>query len=81
MPRHASGNLAAVANRSEGAALSPPTASGLSWHAQPIERVLRALATTNSGLTASEAALRLDRFGANTARSRRSASPRSIGRW
>jgi P-type Ca2+ transporter type 2C len=68
MPRHASGNMAAVADRSEDAAPSPPAASGLSWHAQPIERVLRKLATTNSGLTAGEAALRLDCFGPNELR-------------
>jgi P-type Ca2+ transporter type 2C len=68
MLRHASGNMAAVADRSDGAAPSPRAASGLTWHVQPIERVLRALATTNSGLTASEAALRRDRFGPNELR-------------
>ena len=65
MLRDASGNMAAVADRSEDAAPSPRAAPGLVWHVQPIERVFRALATTNSGLAADEAALRLDRFGPN----------------
>ena len=75
MPRHASGEEAAVADRSEDAAPSPPAASGLSWHAYSIERVLRTLATTNSGLTAGEAALRLARVGPNELRAVEHVSP------
>jgi len=38
------------------------------WHSKPVEIVLRALATSNSGLSSREAAHRFDRFGPNELR-------------
>src|SRR5262245_9181488 len=45
-------------------AQSGPT-SNLAWHAQPVDVVIRTLATTTSGLSRDEAALRLDSYGPN----------------
>src|SRR5262245_36464666 len=45
-------------------AQSRPT-SNLAWHAQSVDVVIRALATTTSGLSQNEAALRLDSYGRN----------------
>ena len=65
MMRHANGNGAVVAEPSRDAPPSQPTSSDLAWHTQAVELVLRAFATTNSGLGSDEATRRLDRFGPN----------------
>lgn len=65
MTRHARGNSAAVADRADEAATPGRTTSALAWHTQPVDMVLRALATTTSGLSAADAALRLDTYGPN----------------
>jgi Ca2+-transporting ATPase len=62
---HASGSIAVVAEPTRDAPPSQRTSSDLAWHAQTVELVLRAFATTNSGLASDEAARRLDRFGPN----------------
>jgi Ca2+-transporting ATPase len=55
----------AIADRSHEQASNRAPASRLAWHAQPIDAVLHAFATTASGLSAEEAALRLDSYGPN----------------
>ena len=57
-------NAAAVANRQAPVPQSGPTSS-LAWHAQRVDEVLRTFATTTSGLSRGEAALRLDSYGRN----------------
>ena len=56
-------NAAAVANRQAPVPQSGPTSS-LAWHAQRVDEVLRTFATTTSGLSRGEAALRLDSYEA-----------------
>ena len=60
-----SGNSGAVAEPSGDPLVPKRTSSKLAWHTQAVELVLRAFATTNSGLGSDEAARRLDRFGPN----------------
>src|SRR5262245_40892139 len=55
---------AAAAHRQEQVAQSRSTLS-LAWHAQPVDVVIRTFATTTSGLSRDEAALRLDSYGPN----------------
>ena len=57
-------DAAAVADRQEPVTQSGPTSS-LAWHAQPVEVILQTFATTTSGLSRGEAALRLDSYGRN----------------
>lgn len=57
--------MAAVDVQSHDAATREPAPSSLAWHAQSIDVVLGMFATTTSGLTADEAALRLDSYGPN----------------
>ena len=45
------------------------------WHQMTTEEVLQALATTPAGLSAAEAAVRLQRFGPNTLREEKRISP------
>ena len=54
----------AVANREAQVTQSAPTLN-LAWHALPVAVVIRTFATTTSGLSPDEAALRLDSYGRN----------------
>ena len=56
---------AGVAEQPQGRVTHPVATSSLAWHAQSVDKVLRTFATTASGLTAGEAALRLDAYGPN----------------
>lgn len=63
MARH--GSAAAVADRMQQRATESGATSSLAWYAQGVDEVLRTFATTASGLSAEEAALRLDSYGPN----------------
>jgi len=62
------GITAAVPDAASNVAVPVPPTSDLIWHWQSVEVVLRTLATSNSGLSAREATLRLDTFGPNELR-------------
>ena len=59
------GTAPSLRNQPANAPLSKRASSDLAWHTQAVELVLRAFATTNSGLGSDEATRRLDRFGPN----------------
>ena len=66
MTRHARASAAAVLDRPNDAVPQERTpSSSLAWHTQPVDVVGRTFATTTSGLSADEAALRLDSYGPN----------------
>ena len=68
MTARLTGSTAAVPDERANGMPHVPTTADPFWHAQPVEMVLRALATSNSGLSVKEAALRLDTLGPNELR-------------
>ena len=76
MTRHAIGNSAAAAADPVAEEATPErTVSELAWHTQPVDMVVRRFATTTSGLSAAEAALRLDSYGPNELQALERTSP------
>jgi Ca2+-transporting ATPase len=67
--------VAAAAVQPVTSATNQREASSLDWHAQSVDVVLERFATTLSGLTADEAALRLDSYGPNELQAFDRASP------